>query len=141
MDDARLVVIVVVIVVVITEVLNPNDIVFTVMGMMVELWLMAVVVVPLRWRHVNHSWVMESLKLWVRNRMHESLLFHFSRSLAVPYLLLCKPSRVRPGHPLVRVPSVTSDEVETLMTRFVPGSRAPFFDFDAANELGPAHCM
>lgn len=36
---------------------------------------------------------------------------------------------------------MTSDKVETLMTRLIPGSRAPFFDFDAANELGPAHCM
>ena len=103
MDNARLVVIVVVIVVIVTVVLNPNDIVVTMMGMTIELWLMSVLAMlnesgmmamPLRWRrrHMTHSWVMESLKLRVRNRMHEPLLLHFSRSLAVPYLLLCKPS-------------------------------------------------
>lgn len=155
MDNAGLRVIVMVIVVIVTEVLIPDNIVFTMMGMTVELWLMSVVTVlvesglmamvamPLRRnrRVMNHSWVMNSLKLRVWYMMHESVLFHFSRSLAVPYLLLCKPSRVWSGHPLVRVTSVTSDKVETLMTRFIPGSRAPFFDFDTANELGPAHCM
>ena len=36
---------------------------------------------------------------------------------------------------------MTSDEVETLATGLIPGSRASFFDFDAADELGPAHSM
>lgn len=34
---------------------------------------------------------------------------------------------------------MTSDEVETLVPRLIRGSRASFFDFDAADELGPAH--
>lgn len=147
----------IIVVIIVTQVLNPDDIVVTMVGMTVDLWLMSVVAVlavvvepglmammPLgrSRRHLNHSWVMvESLKLWVRNGVHESLLFHFSRSMAVPHLLLCKPSGMWPGYPLLGVPSVTSDKVETLTTRLVPGSRAPFFDFDAANELGPAHCM
>ena len=145
---------VVVVMVIVTEVLNPDDIVVTMMGMTVDLWLMSVVAVvvesglmaimPLgrRGRHLNDSWVMmESLKLLVRNGMHESLLFHFMRSSAVPYLPLCEPSGMWPGYPLVGVPSVTSDKVETLTTRLIPGSRAPFFDIDVANDLGPAHCM
>ena len=70
--------------------------------------------------------------------MHESLLFHCLRSLAVPQFPLCKPSRWC-RYPLVGVPSVTPDEVETLATGFIPGSRAPFFDLDATNDLGPAH--
>lgn len=92
---------------VMTEVLNPDDIVFAMVGMAIQLCLMSVVVVlvesglmarlnimPMRLsrRHLNNSWVMMSLKLWMGNRTHESLFFHFSRSLSVPNLPLCKPS-------------------------------------------------
>ena len=92
-------------------------------------------------RKLHHSWVMEFLKLWVRNRMQGSLLCQLLLSLAVPSLLLCEPSCVWPGYPLVGVPSMTSDEVETLVPRLIRGSRASFFDFDAADELGQAHSI
>ena len=107
MNDVGPVVIVMVVVVVVTEILNPHNIVVTMMGMTVDLWLMSVVAMlvqsglmammamVVRWkmvRQLNHSWVMESVKLRVRNGMHESLLFHFLRSSAVPHLTLCKPS-------------------------------------------------
>lgn len=147
-----MVVAVMTVVAVVTEVLNPDDVVPTMMGMTVQLLqlpvraVVAVVAVLVesglmamvtRWhlrplwrrRHWNHSWV-KSLKRLVRRR-HESLwMFHFMRSSLVPSLLLCEPSSV--WHPLVGVPSVTSDEVETLVTRLIPGSRASLFDFDAA---------
>ncbi len=89
-------------------------------------------------RQLYHSWVMVSLKLWMGKRMHGSLLFHCLRSLAVPQFPIRKPSRWY-RCPLVGVPSVTPDEVETLATEFIPGSRASFFDLDATNDLGPAH--
>ena len=155
----KLVVIVIIVMAMVIKILNPEDIVSAMMGMtiqlclgfmvavLVESGLMAVVarlnMMPLRRsrRHLYNSWVMISLKLCVGNGMHESLLFHFSRSLAIPHLPLREPSWVRRGHPLVGVPLMTSDEVETLATGLIPGSRASFFDFDAADELGPAHSM
>ena len=72
--------------------------------------------------------------------MHESL-FHLPHSLTVPYLPLCEPSwRIWRGHhPVIGFTRVTPDEVETLATGLIPGSWASFFDFDAANDLGPAH--
>lgn len=36
---------------------------------------------------------------------------------------------------------MTSDKVEALATGLIPGSRASFFDFDAADDLGPAHAV
>ena len=62
----------------------------------------------------------------------ESLLFQFLHSSAVPDLQLCEPSWGR--CPFIGVPSTTSDEAKTLMTRLIPSSRASFLDFDA---LGP----
>lgn len=145
---------------VMTQVLNPDDVVVAMMRMTVQLCRMSVVAVLAesglmamvarlnlmpRWRSMRqwyHSCVMVSLELLVGNRMHKPLLFHFSRSLAVPYLLLCAPSWVWRGrHPLVGVPLVASDEFETLTTGLVPSSRASFFDFDAADDLGPAHSV
>ena len=159
LDDEGLymVSIVMIVVVIVTHVLNPDDIVFAMMGVTVYLWMMVAVLAVLvesgwmavvarfdmmpRWRrrrHLYHLWVMVSLKLWVRKRMH--LLLHCSRSLTVPYFLLCESSWVRCG-PIVGVPLVTSDEIETLATGLIPCSRASFFDFDAADDLGPAHAV
>lgn len=151
-------VIVVSVVAIVTRVLDGNDIVVAMMGSTVQLWLVSVVAVlvnpglldmvarlklmpwPRIMRHLCDLWVMVSLKLWVGHRMHESLV-HFSHSLPVPYLLLCRSSWAWRGHPFVGVPLMTSDEVETLATGLIPGSRASFFDFDAAGKLGPAHLM
>lgn len=74
--------------------------------------------------------------------MHESL-FHLPHSSTVPYLPLCEPSwRIWRGHhPVTGFTRVTPDEVETLATGLIPGSWASFFDFDAANDLGPAHSL
>ena len=91
-------------------------------------------------RHLYHSRVKLSLKLWVRTGMHESLLFHFQRSTTVPSLLVCEPS-IRPGHPFLRVTTMTSNEVETLASGLIPGSRASFLNLDAADDFGPAHCL
>ena len=72
--------------------------------------------------------------------MHESLLFHFQRTTAVPSLLLCETS-IWPGHPFLSVTTMTSNKVETLASGFIPGSRASFLNLDAADDLGPAHCL
>ena len=138
---------VVAIVAIMAEVHIIDDIVFAMMGMSIQLTLMSVVSVLVEpgWmavmvRHLKHSWVIMSFKRWVGNRMHESLLFHFPRSTAVPYLPLCEPSWIWCGHhPVFGVTTVTPDEVETLATWLIPGSRASFFNFDAANNFGPAH--
>ena len=70
--------------------------------------------------------------------MHESLVFQFLRSTAVPSLLLCA---IAPGHPFLTVTMMTSNEVETLASGLIPGSRASFFNLDAPDDLGPAHCL
>ena len=95
---------VVTVVAIMAEVLNPNDIVVAVMRMTIYLGLMSVVTVLVesgwmammaglnmmklrrRMLHLDHSRVELTLKLWVRNGMYESLLFHFLRSTAVPSL-------------------------------------------------------
>lgn len=152
-------VVVMTVLVIMTQGLNPV-IVVAMVGPTVQLWLVGLVAVlvkselmamvarlngmlPLRRsrRNLYHSWIMMPLKLVVGKRMHKSFLFHFSHSVAFPYLLLRESSWVCRAHPLVRVPLVTSDKIETLTAGLVSGSRASFLDFDAADELGPAHPM
>ena len=154
MDDVgpNMVVIVMTVVTIVTVVLDRDDIVVAMMGMTVQLPRVVVVaglmammaglkMRPLRLSRLQliHPWIMVSLKLLVGNgRVHVSLL-HFLQSTTVPSLLLRGPSRTL--KPLVRVSSVTSDEVETLATGLVPGPRASLFDLDGTVNVRPAHSM
>ena len=151
-----MVMIVVTVVAIMVEILNPSEIVVAVMRMTIYLALMSVltVLVESGWMvmmaglnmmkllrsmlHWYYSRVKVSLKLWWRNVMHESLVFHFLRSTAVPSLLLCA---IAPGHPFLTVTMMTSNEVETLASGLIPGSRASFLNLDAPDDLGPAHCL
>ena len=144
---------VVTVVAIMAVVIKPIDIVVAVMRMMIYLGRMSVVTVLVEsgWMammaglnlmrsmlHLYHPRVDMTLKRWVRNRMHES--FHFLRSMAVPSLLLCEPW-IPSGHPFLIVTTVASNEVETLASGLIPGSRASFLNLDAADDLGPAHCL
>ena len=153
-----MVMIVVTVVAIMAEILNPYEIVLAVMRMTIYLALMSVltVLVESGWMvmmaglnmmkllrsmlHWYYSRVKVSLKLWWRNVMHESLVFQFLRSTAVPSLLLCEPS-IAPGHPFLTVTMMTSNEAETLASGLIPGSRASFLNLDAPDHHGPAHCM
>lgn len=111
-DDVRpkAVVIVMTIVAIVIKVLDTDDIVVAMMGITVQSFLVPLVAmrfeirmiaVVARWnmrplrrsrRQLYHSWVMESWKLWVLNRIMDSSLFYLSLSMAVPHLLLCELS-------------------------------------------------